>query len=74
MRVIETSAEMVAFAGAAPVVLVPTMGALHRGHATLVREARELAGEGGTVVVSIFVNPTQFAPGEEAFVVPIEMG
>jgi pantoate--beta-alanine ligase len=44
-------------------VLVPTMGALHRGHGELIRTARNAAGDGGEVVVSIFVNPLQFAPG-----------
>ncbi len=42
------------------IVLVPTMGALHEGHASLLRQARQLAGAGGTVVASVFLNPVQF--------------
>jgi pantoate--beta-alanine ligase len=48
-----------------PVVLVPTMGALHDGHRALLRRARGLAGLTGTVVVSVFVNPLQFGPDED---------
>ncbi|MGC9941627.1 MAG: pantoate--beta-alanine ligase [Verrucomicrobiota bacterium] len=44
---------------------VPTMGYLHDGHLSLVREARERVGKRGKVVVSIYVNPTQFAPTED---------
>ena len=46
-------------------VLVPTMGALHRGHLELIRVAREHAGNAGEVAVSIFVNPLQFEPGSD---------
>ena len=44
---------------------VPTMGYLHAGHLSLVREARKRVGKHGVVVVSIYVNPTQFAPTED---------
>ncbi|MEU2623434.1 pantoate--beta-alanine ligase [Streptomyces sp. NPDC007157] len=45
--------------------VVMTMGALHEGHATLIRSAREVAGPNGEVVVTVFVNPLQFGAGED---------
>ena len=45
--------------------LVPTMGYLHAGHISLVHQARKAVGSKGKVVLSIYVNPTQFAPHED---------
>lgn len=54
-----------ALEGGQPVALVPTMGALHEGHASLLRHARSLVGPHASLVASVFVNPLQFAPGED---------
>jgi pantoate--beta-alanine ligase len=48
-----------------PVVLVPTMGALHDGHIALLRRAAALSQPNGSTVVSVFVNPLQFGAGED---------
>ncbi|MFD5698745.1 pantoate--beta-alanine ligase [Streptomyces lasiicapitis] len=62
---LHTAAELRARARAGRRVVVMTMGALHEGHATLVRTAREAAGPDGEVVVTVFVNPLQFGAGED---------
>jgi pantoate--beta-alanine ligase len=62
MRTVRTAAELRALPRSGSVALVPTMGAFHEGHLSLFRAAREA---NDLVVASLFVNPAQFAPGED---------
>lgn len=53
-----------------PLVFVPTMGALHEGHAALIRYARKVAGAEGSVAVSVFLNPKQFNSAQDLKLYP----
>jgi pantoate--beta-alanine ligase len=65
VKTLTTTAEARAHRRAHRLVLVPTMGALHKAHGELIRVAREHAGPDGEVAVSVFVNPLQFEPGAD---------
>ncbi|NUP16170.1 MAG: pantoate--beta-alanine ligase, partial [Streptomyces sp.] len=65
ITLLRTADELHARTRAGRRAVVMTMGALHEGHATLVRTARAIAGPDGEVVVTVFVNPLQFGKGED---------
>ena len=65
MKIIRTIKELSILEKSKPVILVPTMGALHDGHRKLIKEAKSLSSNGGTLVVSIYVNPIQFNNEED---------
>lgn len=73
MRVVHDAADLVATYGC---VVVPTMGALHAGHGALISRARRVAAEagGGPVVVTVFVNPTQFGDASDLARYPRTLG
>lgn len=65
ITLLRTATELSARARTGRRAVVMTMGALHEGHATLIRSAREIAGPDGEVVATVFVNPLQFGEGED---------
>ncbi|MEV8114824.1 MULTISPECIES: pantoate--beta-alanine ligase [Streptomyces] len=66
MRIVHTPRELGEPYGAGPPrAVVPTMGALHEGHAANIRAARALLPPGGQVIVTVYVNPLQFGAGED---------
>jgi pantoate--beta-alanine ligase len=78
MRLIKSPAQMQKLAldlrrKNAQIGFVPTMGFLHKGHLSLMERARRLVGKSGMVVVSVFVNPTQFAPTEDYSTYPRDL-
>jgi pantoate--beta-alanine ligase len=73
-RLVRTAAELRALPRTGERAVVMTMGALHEGHATLIRTARERVGPDGQVVVTVFVNPLQFGAGEDLDRYPRTLG
>ena len=65
MKIIRTIKELSILEKSKPVILVPTMGALHDGHRKLIKEGKSLSSNRGTLVVSIYVNPIQFNSEED---------
>ncbi|MGC8991233.1 MAG: pantoate--beta-alanine ligase [Verrucomicrobiia bacterium] len=78
MRLVKSPAQMQALAldlrrKNTQIGFVPTMGFLHKGHLRLMARARQLVGNNGVVVVSVFVNPTQFGPAEDYSTYPRDL-
>ncbi|MDH7504355.1 MAG: pantoate--beta-alanine ligase [Verrucomicrobiota bacterium] len=78
MRLVKSPAQMQALAldlrrKNTQIGFVPTMGFLHKGHLRLMARARQLVGNNGVVVASVFVNPTQFGPAEDYSTYPRDL-
>lgn len=69
----DLSKELKKYRAQGKIVLVPTMGALHEGHESLLRKAREIAGIEGLVIASVFVNPIQFDHADDLKLYPRQL-
>jgi pantoate--beta-alanine ligase len=70
MQLMRTPHELAAFRPGDPRAIVMTMGALHDGHAELLRQARKVVGPDGVVIATVFVNPLQFGESEDFAMYP----